>query len=162
MFFSAKFDPPSIVKIVAGSGCLKVNWITSQQQTWMKNYKLNLELRLRAADSGQWPEQLVSTIPCCYSRLCLAVQAWRSDLVSLLLERFSITWFDQPNLWASVLLPVELSIRPRCECGTRRAPGASGAAASPESPWRAVKVTVTLTLSYVLLFLPFTGLFNIC
>ncbi|XP_075907045.1 granulocyte colony-stimulating factor receptor isoform X3 [Nelusetta ayraudi] len=56
---AAKFDPPSIVKILAGSGCLKVNWSMSQQQTWMKNYKLNLEVRLRAADSGQWPEQLI-------------------------------------------------------------------------------------------------------
>lgn len=35
---------------------------------------------------------------------------------------------------------MELSIRPRCESGTSRAPGASGAAASPESPWRAVKI----------------------
>lgn len=86
--FSAKFDPPSIVKILAGSGCLKVNWSMSQQQTWMKNYKLNLEVRLRAADSGQWPEQLVSTIPSCYNGLCWVVQAHRSDLVCLLWE----TW----------------------------------------------------------------------
>lgn len=61
--FSAKFDPPSIVKILAGSGCLNVKWTMAQQQTWMKNYRLNLEIRLKLADSDQWPEQLVSTIP---------------------------------------------------------------------------------------------------
>lgn len=62
-----------------------------------------------------------------------------SDLICLH-GRFSATWFDQPNLWTSVPLPVEPSIRPRYESGTSWAPGASGAAASLESPWRAVKV----------------------
>lgn len=73
--FSAKFDPPSIVKILAGSGCLNVSWEMFQRQTWIRNYKLNLEIRLRVADSDQWPEQLVSTIPYHYYALCWVEQA---------------------------------------------------------------------------------------
>lgn len=84
--FSAKFDPPSIVKILAGSGCLDVNWNLSQQQTWMKNYRLNLEIRLRVAGSDQWTEQLVSTIPYHYNVLSGASNGVRCDLLVFALK----------------------------------------------------------------------------
>ncbi|XP_040900935.1 granulocyte colony-stimulating factor receptor [Toxotes jaculatrix] len=57
---AAKFDPPKIVKVEAVSkryGCLKLSWSLSQQQAWMRNYPMNLEVRLKTADSSQWSEQ---------------------------------------------------------------------------------------------------------
>lgn len=86
LFFSAKFDPPLIVKILAGSTCLEVNWNLSQQQTWMNNFKLNLEIRLRVADSDQWTEQLVSTRPYNHDLLSEASNGVRSDLLLFALE----------------------------------------------------------------------------
>ncbi|XP_034409017.1 granulocyte colony-stimulating factor receptor isoform X2 [Cyclopterus lumpus] len=57
---SAKFDPPTILKIQAVPkryGCLKLSWSLSQQQVWMRNLQLNLEVRLTTADSSQRREQ---------------------------------------------------------------------------------------------------------
>ncbi|XP_056300982.1 granulocyte colony-stimulating factor receptor isoform X2 [Pseudoliparis swirei] len=53
---SAKLDRPTILKIQAVPkryGCLKLSWSLSQQQVWMSNLKLNLEVRLTTADSSQ-------------------------------------------------------------------------------------------------------------
>ncbi|XP_063735028.1 granulocyte colony-stimulating factor receptor isoform X2 [Eleginops maclovinus] len=57
---AAKFDPPTILKIQAESkryGCLKLSWSLSQQQAWMRDLRLNLEVRIKTADSSYWSEQ---------------------------------------------------------------------------------------------------------
>lgn len=57
---AAKFDPPKIVKIQVVTkryGCLRLSWSLSQHQVWMRDYRLNLEVRLKTADSRQWNEQ---------------------------------------------------------------------------------------------------------
>ncbi|XP_071324943.1 granulocyte colony-stimulating factor receptor [Trachinotus anak] len=64
---AAKFDPPKILKVEVvpkRHGCLKLRWSLSQHQAWMRNYRLNLEVRFKTADSSQWSEQpiLVSQI----------------------------------------------------------------------------------------------------
>ncbi|XP_036931307.1 granulocyte colony-stimulating factor receptor [Acanthopagrus latus] len=64
---ATKFDPPAITKFEAvpkKNGCLKLNWRLSQQQAWMRSCRLNLEVRLRTADSSEWSDQpiLVSWI----------------------------------------------------------------------------------------------------
>uniref|UniRef100_A0A667Z0B2 Colony stimulating factor 3 receptor n=1 Tax=Myripristis murdjan TaxID=586833 RepID=A0A667Z0B2_9TELE len=59
---SAKFDPPKILKVQAGLkkyGCLGVSWSLSQQQTWVTISSLNLEVRLKSADSNQWSEPVI-------------------------------------------------------------------------------------------------------
>lgn len=109
--FSAKFDPPSIVKILAGSGCLSVNWILSQQQTWMKNYRLNLEIRLRVADSDEGSEQLVSTISHHYNALCWLEQSKESHLIfgSLVFGLFALgnmLDFPSPGSTSQICEPV--------------------------------------------------------
>ncbi|KAK1895585.1 Granulocyte colony-stimulating factor receptor [Dissostichus eleginoides] len=56
---AAKFDPP-ILKIQAVPrryGCLQLSWSLSQQQAWMRDFRLNLEVRLKTADSRYWSEQ---------------------------------------------------------------------------------------------------------
>ncbi|XP_059194532.1 granulocyte colony-stimulating factor receptor [Centropristis striata] len=56
---SAKFDVPTIEKVQAVPkrlGCLKLSWTLSQQQAWMRDYRLNVEVRLKTADSSQWSE----------------------------------------------------------------------------------------------------------
>lgn len=63
-FISAKFDPPKIQRIEAvpkRNGCLRLSWSLSQHQAWMCDYRLNLEVRLKSADSNQWNKQPVST-----------------------------------------------------------------------------------------------------
>lgn len=60
---AAKFDPPKILNIQAipkRYGCLRLTWALSQHQTWMKNTRLNLELRLRTTDHGQWSEKIIA------------------------------------------------------------------------------------------------------
>lgn len=62
-FVTAKFDRPTILKIQAVPkryGCLKLSWSLSQQQVWMSNLQLNLEVRLTTADSSQRRGQPVS------------------------------------------------------------------------------------------------------
>ncbi|XP_018555599.1 granulocyte colony-stimulating factor receptor [Lates calcarifer] len=64
---AAKFDPPKILEVEAVPkkyGCLKLRWSLSQHQAWMSNLFLNLEVRLKTADSNQWSEQpiLVSRV----------------------------------------------------------------------------------------------------
>nr|XP_040020391.1 granulocyte colony-stimulating factor receptor [Gasterosteus aculeatus aculeatus]XP_040020392.1 granulocyte colony-stimulating factor receptor [Gasterosteus aculeatus aculeatus] len=58
---AAKFDPPTIVRIQTKKyGCLQLSWNLSQQQAWMVNWRLDLEVRRRLAVqavSGQWSEQ---------------------------------------------------------------------------------------------------------
>lgn len=57
---AAKFDPPTILKVQAVPkryGCLRLSWTLSQQQAWMRDFRLNLEVRLKTADSSQWSEQ---------------------------------------------------------------------------------------------------------
>uniref|UniRef100_UPI0037E78A7F granulocyte colony-stimulating factor receptor n=1 Tax=Semicossyphus pulcher TaxID=241346 RepID=UPI0037E78A7F len=57
---AAKFDPPTILNIQAASkryGCLKLSWSLSQHQAWMQGDRLNLEVRLKTADSSRWSEQ---------------------------------------------------------------------------------------------------------
>uniref|UniRef100_A0A7N6AG06 Colony stimulating factor 3 receptor (granulocyte) n=1 Tax=Anabas testudineus TaxID=64144 RepID=A0A7N6AG06_ANATE len=59
---AAKFDPPNIQRVEAvakRNGCLKLSWSLSQQQAWMSGHRLNLEVRLKPADSNQWSEQPV-------------------------------------------------------------------------------------------------------
>lgn len=48
-------------------GCLQLSWNLSQQQAWMVNWRLDLEVRRRLAVqavSGQWSEQPVSKTQC--------------------------------------------------------------------------------------------------
>ncbi|XP_073342196.1 granulocyte colony-stimulating factor receptor [Pagrus major] len=64
---AAKFDPPTIVKVEAvpkKNGCLKLSWRLSEHQAWMRNWRLNLEVRFKTADSSKWSDQpiLVSLI----------------------------------------------------------------------------------------------------
>ncbi|XP_019122695.2 granulocyte colony-stimulating factor receptor [Larimichthys crocea] len=57
---AAKFDPPTILNIQAMPkryGCLKLSWTLSEQQAWMRNSRLNLEVRLQTADSSRSAEQ---------------------------------------------------------------------------------------------------------
>nr|XP_046254767.1 granulocyte colony-stimulating factor receptor [Scatophagus argus]XP_046254768.1 granulocyte colony-stimulating factor receptor [Scatophagus argus] len=57
---AAKFDPPTILKVQAVPkryGCLKLTWRLSQDQAWMRNCRLNLEVRFKTADSSRWIEQ---------------------------------------------------------------------------------------------------------
>ncbi|XP_074509200.1 granulocyte colony-stimulating factor receptor-like isoform X1 [Sebastes fasciatus] len=57
---AAKFDPPSIVKVQAVPkkyGCLNLSWALFQRQKWLNDWKLNLEIRLKTADSSEWSEQ---------------------------------------------------------------------------------------------------------
>lgn len=65
IIISAKFDPPTILKIETvprKHGCLKLHWRLSQNQTWMHNQQLNLDVRYRTADSSHWIKQPVSMI----------------------------------------------------------------------------------------------------
>ncbi|XP_058504672.1 granulocyte colony-stimulating factor receptor [Solea solea] len=58
----AKFDPPKIVMVEAMPkryGCLKLSWSLSRHQAWMHDYRLNLEIRLKTAGSGQWSERAI-------------------------------------------------------------------------------------------------------
>ncbi|KAM9353902.1 granulocyte colony-stimulating factor receptor [Symphorus nematophorus] len=58
---AAKFDPPKILKVEAVPtryGCLKLTWGLSQQQAWMRNCHLNLEVHLKTVDSSQWIEPI--------------------------------------------------------------------------------------------------------
>ncbi|XP_056235695.1 granulocyte colony-stimulating factor receptor [Seriola aureovittata] len=64
---ATKFDPPKILKVEAVPkryGCLKLSWSLSQHQAWIRNFRLNLEVQFKTADSSQWSEQpiLVSRI----------------------------------------------------------------------------------------------------
>ncbi|XP_044064398.1 granulocyte colony-stimulating factor receptor [Siniperca chuatsi] len=64
---AAKFDPPTILKVQVEPkryGCLKLSWSLSQQQAWMHDCRLNLEVRLKTAHSSQWSERpiLVSRV----------------------------------------------------------------------------------------------------
>ncbi|XP_033495514.2 granulocyte colony-stimulating factor receptor [Epinephelus lanceolatus] len=57
---AAKFDRPAILGVQAVPkkyGCLRLSWRLSQQQAWMRNYRLNLGVRLKTAGSNQWNEQ---------------------------------------------------------------------------------------------------------
>ncbi|TKS82367.1 Granulocyte colony-stimulating factor receptor [Collichthys lucidus] len=57
---AAKFDPPTILNIQAMPkryGCLKLSWTLSEQQAWMRDSRLNLEVRLQTADSSRSAEQ---------------------------------------------------------------------------------------------------------
>uniref|UniRef100_A0A3B4YYQ3 Interleukin-6 receptor subunit beta-like n=1 Tax=Stegastes partitus TaxID=144197 RepID=A0A3B4YYQ3_9TELE len=61
-FISAKFDPPEILQIQVMPkryGCLRLRWSLSPNQLWMRNKHMNLEVRLRTADSNQWGELTV-------------------------------------------------------------------------------------------------------
>ncbi|KAL3059818.1 hypothetical protein OYC64_014419 [Pagothenia borchgrevinki] len=56
---AAKLDP-LILKIQAVPrryGCLQLSWSLSQQQAWMGEFRLNLEVRLKTADSPDWSAQ---------------------------------------------------------------------------------------------------------
>lgn len=56
---AAKFDPPEIVTIQVVPkryGCLRLSWTLSQDQAWMRNQRLNIEVRLKTADSNEWSE----------------------------------------------------------------------------------------------------------
>ncbi|KAM9723100.1 granulocyte colony-stimulating factor receptor-like isoform 1-T4 [Menidia menidia] len=58
---AAKFDPPKIraIQVVPKRlGCLRLSWSLSQHQVWMRNY-LNLEVRLKTADSSSWSEKTI-------------------------------------------------------------------------------------------------------
>lgn len=58
----AKFDPPVIEEIRAeDNGCLTLRWSLSAQQSWMRDSYMNLELRVKTADSSQWTSKPVST-----------------------------------------------------------------------------------------------------
>uniref|UniRef100_A0A3P8S9K8 Colony stimulating factor 3 receptor n=1 Tax=Amphiprion percula TaxID=161767 RepID=A0A3P8S9K8_AMPPE len=59
---AAKFDPPKILKVQVVPkryGCLRLSWSLSQHQSWMRDYRLNLDVRLRTTDSSQWREPTV-------------------------------------------------------------------------------------------------------
>ncbi|CAJ1062717.1 granulocyte colony-stimulating factor receptor [Xyrichtys novacula] len=59
---AAKFDAPTITNIEAVSrkfGCLKLHWSLSRHQVWLQDYRLNLEVRCKTADSNQWNPQPV-------------------------------------------------------------------------------------------------------
>ena len=60
--FAAKFDPPEILRAEpkpAKYGCLWLSWRLSSQK-WVLPY-LNLEARLKAAESNQWSEPVSCT-----------------------------------------------------------------------------------------------------
>lgn len=60
---AAKFDPPKILTVEAVPkryGCLRLSWSLSQHQAWMRDCRLNLEVRLKTADSSQWSGQPIS------------------------------------------------------------------------------------------------------
>ncbi|XP_042346164.1 granulocyte colony-stimulating factor receptor [Plectropomus leopardus] len=62
---AAKFDRPAILRIHAVPkryNCLKLSWSLSQQQAWMHDYRLNLEVRLKTADSSQWNDPPIQVI----------------------------------------------------------------------------------------------------
>ncbi|KAM6910526.1 granulocyte colony-stimulating factor receptor [Xenentodon cancila] len=56
---SAKLDLPEIVKIQEPekAGCLSLRWNLSPHQTWMTDGHLNLEVRLKTADSSEWTQE---------------------------------------------------------------------------------------------------------
>ncbi|XP_074539700.1 granulocyte colony-stimulating factor receptor isoform X2 [Halichoeres trimaculatus] len=57
---AAKLDPPNILNIQVVPkkyGCLKLGWSLSQHQVWLQGFRLNLEVRLKTADSSQWGQQ---------------------------------------------------------------------------------------------------------
>ncbi|XP_061574458.1 granulocyte colony-stimulating factor receptor [Cololabis saira] len=56
---AAKFDPPEIVKIhePEKAGCLSLSWNLSPHQDWLTSTRLNLEVRLKTADSSEWTEE---------------------------------------------------------------------------------------------------------
>lgn len=156
-FFEAKFDPPTILKIHTvpkRHGCLKLSWNLSHQQTWIRISRLNLELRLKTAESSQWIDQPVSTIH--YSISWTPDSSWYRSynqkqsarslpgVISVCLYNYinRSPWarLDQENLWKSVSSSMGWSISPRFESDTRRAPGVNGAGVSLESPWRAVQL----------------------
>ncbi|XP_041649322.1 granulocyte colony-stimulating factor receptor isoform X2 [Cheilinus undulatus] len=59
---SAKFDTPMIQFIQTAPqrfGCLKLSWSLSPHQTWMSDYRLSVEVRIKTADSSQWREEPV-------------------------------------------------------------------------------------------------------
>lgn len=85
-FISAKFDPPAITKFEAvpkKNGCLKLNWRLSQQQAWMRSCRLNLEVRLRTADSSEWSDQPVSTRHSRYKQLYSIMTCWKIVVISV-------------------------------------------------------------------------------
>ncbi|XP_034554640.1 granulocyte colony-stimulating factor receptor [Notolabrus celidotus] len=56
----AKFDPPNILNIEVPPkklGCLKLRWSLSKNEAWIMDCCLNLEVRLRTADSIQWSQR---------------------------------------------------------------------------------------------------------
>ncbi|CAN9513827.1 unnamed protein product [Ophioblennius macclurei] len=58
---AAKFDPPTILRIqvVPGRyGCLTLSWCLSEEQAWLRNQILNIEVRLKTADSSEWSEAI--------------------------------------------------------------------------------------------------------
>uniref|UniRef100_A0A672GQA5 Fibronectin type-III domain-containing protein n=1 Tax=Salarias fasciatus TaxID=181472 RepID=A0A672GQA5_SALFA len=61
---AAKFDPPEIVKIEVPRkyGCLTLRWCLSRHQAWMSNQRMNIEVRLKTADSNEWSEIPVNNI----------------------------------------------------------------------------------------------------
>lgn len=63
-FIPAKLDPPMIIRVETvpkRNGCLKLRWALEQHQAWVSEQRLNLEVRLKPADSNEWNEQPVST-----------------------------------------------------------------------------------------------------
>ncbi|KAF3692181.1 Granulocyte colony-stimulating factor receptor [Channa argus] len=61
---AAKFDPPKILKVETVPkmyGCLKLRWNLSQHQSWMSVYRLNLEVRLKPAESSQWSKPILGS-----------------------------------------------------------------------------------------------------
>lgn len=57
---TAKFDPPVILEIYnvpKKFGCLKLRWSLSPDQFWMYSYRLNMEVRLKTAESSLWNEE---------------------------------------------------------------------------------------------------------
>lgn len=45
-----------------GYGCLNLWWSLNHKQDWMSDNKMNLELRVKTADSSQWISKPVSTV----------------------------------------------------------------------------------------------------
>uniref|UniRef100_A0A3Q0SS80 Colony stimulating factor 3 receptor n=1 Tax=Amphilophus citrinellus TaxID=61819 RepID=A0A3Q0SS80_AMPCI len=52
---SAKFDPPKIFQVMSERHrCLRLRWNLSPHQLWVGSNNMNLEIRLKSADSSQW------------------------------------------------------------------------------------------------------------
>ncbi|KAM3614634.1 uncharacterized protein V6R79_017249 [Siganus canaliculatus] len=105
---AAKFDPPVILKVQAVPkkyACLKLNWGLSENQAWMRNYRLNLKVQLEIADGNQEIEQFLlrnvrSTKPVDLCRL----RHWTRYLIQIGVSYQQSPWSEWSNVQSGVTL----------------------------------------------------------